>query len=33
LMQKYSVPGGAVAVMRDGKLVLARGYGFADNGQ
>ena len=32
LMQKYSVPGGAVAVMRNGKLVLARGYGFADNG-
>ena len=30
LMLKYSVPGGAVAVMKDGKLVLARGYGLGD---
>ena len=32
LMKKYGVPGGAVAVMNHGKLVLARGYGFADQG-
>ncbi len=32
LMKKYGVPGGAVAVMNNGKLVLARGYGFADQG-
>ncbi len=30
LMRKYRVPGGAVAVARDGRLVLARGYGLAD---
>jgi len=32
LMKKYKVPGGAVAVMKNGKLVLARGYGFSDTG-
>jgi N-acyl-D-amino-acid deacylase len=32
LMQKYGVPGGAVAVIDNGKLVLARGYGFSDSG-
>ena len=30
LMQQYSIPGGAVAVMRDGKLIYARGFGYAD---
>ena len=30
LMAKWGVPGGAVAVMKDGKLILARGYGWAD---
>lgn len=29
-MQKFSIPGGAVAVMRDGKLIYARGFGYAD---
>ena len=29
-MRKFSVPGGAVAVMRDGKLIYARGFGWAD---
>jgi N-acyl-D-amino-acid deacylase len=29
-MRKYGIPGGAVAVMRDGKLVYARGFGYAD---
>lgn len=32
LMQKYQVPGGAVAVIDNGKLVLARGYGLSDTG-
>jgi CubicO group peptidase (beta-lactamase class C family) len=32
LMNKYGVPGGAVAVIDDGKLVLARGYGLSDTG-
>jgi CubicO group peptidase (beta-lactamase class C family) len=32
LMQKYDVPGGAVAVIDNGKLVLARGYGLSDTG-
>ena len=30
LMRKHALPGGAVAVMRDGKLVYARGFGYAD---
>jgi CubicO group peptidase (beta-lactamase class C family) len=30
LLKKYDVPGGSLAVMRDGRLILARGYGFAD---
>ena len=30
LMKKYSIPGGAIAVVRDGKLVYARGFGYAD---
>ncbi len=29
-MQKYAIPGGAVAVVRDGKLIYARGFGYAD---
>ena len=29
LMRKYSIPGGAVAVVRDGKLFYARGFGYA----
>jgi CubicO group peptidase (beta-lactamase class C family) len=32
LMKSYQVPGGAVAVINDGKLVLARGYGLSDTG-
>ncbi|HVU23593.1 MAG TPA: serine hydrolase [Opitutus sp.] len=30
LLQKWSVPGAAVAVAYDGHIVFARGYGFAD---
>lgn len=30
LMVRWEVPGGAVAVVRDGRLVLAHGYGWAD---
>jgi CubicO group peptidase (beta-lactamase class C family) len=30
LMRKYGIPGGAVAVVRDGKLIYARGFGYAD---
>jgi N-acyl-D-amino-acid deacylase len=30
LMKKYAIPGGAVAVLRDGKLIYARGFGYAD---
>jgi N-acyl-D-amino-acid deacylase len=29
-MTKWDIPGGALAIMRDGQLMLARGYGFAD---
>jgi CubicO group peptidase (beta-lactamase class C family) len=32
LMNKYGVPGGAIAVMKNGKLALARGYGLSDTG-
>lgn len=30
LMEKWKLPGGAVAVAKEGRLVLARGYGLAD---
>ena len=30
LMRKHKIPGGAVAVVRDGKLIYARGFGYAD---
>jgi CubicO group peptidase (beta-lactamase class C family) len=30
LMRRYDIPGGAVAVLRDGKLIYARGFGYAD---
>jgi N-acyl-D-amino-acid deacylase len=30
LMRKYAIPGGAVAVLRDGRLIYARGFGYAD---
>ena len=30
LMEKWEVPGGAIAVVKDGRLVLAKGYGLAD---
>ena len=29
-MRKFAIPGGAVAVLRDGKLIYARGFGYAD---
>ncbi|AHG93302.1 beta-lactamase (plasmid) [Gemmatirosa kalamazoonensis] len=30
LMRQYGIPGGAVALVRDGKLIYARGFGYAD---
>lgn len=30
LMRRHQVPGGALAVAKDGRLLLARGYGLAD---
>ena len=30
LMDEYDIPGASLAVARDGRLVFARGYGFAD---
>ena len=30
LMEKWEVPGGAIAIVKDGRLVLAEGYGLAD---
>jgi CubicO group peptidase (beta-lactamase class C family) len=30
LMAKWQIPGGSVAVVKDGRLILARGYGWAD---
>lgn len=32
-MNTFHVPGGAVAVVQDGKLLLAKGYGYADVAQ
>ena len=29
-MRQHAIPGGAVAVMRDGRLIYARGFGYAD---
>jgi CubicO group peptidase (beta-lactamase class C family) len=33
LLEKWSVPGGGLAVADDGRLLLARGYGFADKAE
>src|SRR5712692_4097325 len=30
LIQKYSIPGVALGITKGGRLVFARGYGFAD---
>ena len=30
LMEKWEIPGGALAVMQDGEILLARGYGYAE---
>jgi uncharacterized protein (TIGR03437 family) len=30
LLSTYNIPGGSIAVTKDGRLLLARGYGFAD---
>jgi N-acyl-D-amino-acid deacylase len=30
LMKKWEIPGGALAVIQDGEIILARGYGYAD---
>lgn len=30
LMAKYEIPGGAIAVVKDGRLVFAHGYGWSD---
>lgn len=30
MMQTYGIPGGAVALVRDGKLIYVRGFGYAD---
>ena len=30
LLKRWNLPGGALAVAKDGRLVLARGYGYAD---
>ncbi len=32
LMEKWNIPGGAIAIVKDGRLVLAKGYGYADVG-
>ena len=31
MMARYGVPGASIAIMRNGRLVLARGYGYADS--
>ncbi|SDX25827.1 N-acyl-D-amino-acid deacylase [Nitrosomonas oligotropha] len=30
LMSRWNIPGAAVAVMKEGRLIFARGYGYAD---
>jgi CubicO group peptidase (beta-lactamase class C family) len=29
-MEKHRIPGGGLAVLKDGRLVYARGYGYSD---
>ena len=29
-MKRHAIPGGSAAIMKDGKLIYARGFGFAD---
>ena len=29
-MQEFKVPGAAVAIVKDGKIILAKGYGYRD---
>lgn len=33
LLEKWKIPGASLAVAKDGRLVLARGYGYGDVGQ
>src|SRR5260370_30962034 len=33
LMRKYNVPGGQVAVAKDGRIVFSHGYGMSDREQ
>lgn len=33
LLDKWKIPGASLAVAKDGRLILARGYGYADSGQ
>ncbi len=33
LLEKWGIPGASLAVAKDGRLVLARGYGYSDKGQ
>src|SRR5262249_47688938 len=30
ILEKYGIPGGVLAIAKDGRLVLARGYGWAN---
>lgn len=30
LMEKWDIPGGALAILQDGEIILSRGYGYAD---
>ena len=32
-MEKWDIPGGAIALVREGRLVLAKGYGLSDIGE
>lgn len=33
LLEKWKIPGASLAVAKDGRLILARGYGYADTGR
>lgn len=33
LLEKWKIPGASLAVAKDGRLILARGYGYSDVGQ
>lgn len=32
-MNEYNIPGGVISIVKDGKIILSKGYGYADQGE